>query len=381
MYRLLYAGLLFFLLISCGKENIRIKGKIDQAADKHLYFEEIDVTSLDTINSVKLNKRGKFCFKTSAKYPTFYNLRFEDGNIIPLLAKPGEKVYVSGNLDDLDKTLDIKGSNSSLLISSLNRQLYRINKKLRDIADQFDTTENSALKDSLAKEYEKTTEYHRKYTLGFILTNPGSLSSYMALFQQFDNNSYVLNRVRDIQIFKIVTDSLTKNYPRSKYVKSLKKYTARLMEGYNAQRISEMAAGSSSSLPEINLPALNGDSIRLSSLKGKYILLEFWASQNKASISYNIKLKDVYNKYHKNGFEIYSVSLDNSGNLWQKAVHFDQLPWINVIDSLYPNSMAVLTYNVQQLPSSYLIGRDFETIIDKNINAKELDNKLKELLK
>jgi len=132
-------------------------------------------------------------------------------------------------------------------------------------------------------------------------------------------------------------------------------------------------------LPEISLPDIKGDTLSLVSLKGSYVLLSFWASWNKASIDANLKFKDVYKKYHKKGFEIYQVSFDKSVRQWQNAVGFDELPWISVNDSSFPNSVIARNYNVNELPWNYLIDKNMINIIGKNITANELNKKLSEL--
>ena len=184
----------------------------------------------------------------------------------------------------------------------------------------------------------------------------------------------------DIQFFKIVTDSLIKRYPKSNHVKVLKINTSNLLQGYNSQKILSLAKPENLVLPEIYLPDVKGDSMSLLSLKGKYVLLSFWASWDKESINANLKLKDVYEKYHKRGFEIYQVSFDKSARQWHYAVRFDKLPWISVNDSSFPNSLIARNYNVNSLPWNYLIDRNMDNIIEKNLSSQELNKLLSELL-
>jgi peroxiredoxin len=132
-------------------------------------------------------------------------------------------------------------------------------------------------------------------------------------------------------------------------------------------------------LPEIALPDIKGDTIKLTSLKGRYVLLSFWASWNEESVNANLELKKVYEKYHNKGFEIYQVSFDKSVNQWNRAIKFDELPWLNVNDSTFPQSVTARNYNVNNLPLNYLIDKNMETILGKNLSSDELNNKLSEL--
>jgi hypothetical protein len=105
-------------------------------------------------------------------------------------------------------------------------------------------------------------------------------------------------------------------------------------------------------------------------------LLSFWASWNKESINENLKLKSFYQKYKNKGFEIYQVSLDNNKEAWQQAVNFDELPWINVSDLAYPNSEAAMRYNIQSLPTHFLLTKDQSDILGKNLSTRDLEIKL-----
>lgn len=111
------------------------------------------------------------------------------------------------------------------------------------------------------------------------------------------------------------------------------------------------------------MPDQSGDSISLNAVNSKYILVNFWASWNKESISRNLELKNIYKKYHAKGFEIYQVSLDTKEENWTRAINFDQLPWINVIDLNGRMSYFAKIYNVKTLPTSFLINPDKEIIM------------------
>ena len=189
-----------------------------------------------------------------------------------------------------------------------------------------------------------------------------------------------MNKLRDLQFYKIVTDSLVKKYPRVKQVIALKQNTQKLLSDYYNQKLLSFADTDNIGLPEIALPDSKGDTINLKSLKGKYILLSFWATWNNPSIEYNLGLKDIYQKYKSKGLEIYHVSLDKSIETWNRSIIFDELKWINVIDTTFPYSRAAGVYNVQMLPANYLIDKDFSTIIAKNLLPAQLDAKLAELL-
>jgi thiol-disulfide isomerase/thioredoxin len=373
-------GLMIALLFtSCSRDNMKISGRITNCNSSKIFFDEVDIYQTRTIDSIRLKKNGQFRFHDDARYPKFYQLRIGKAGTIQLLMEPGERAGITTDCNDLQNSLEITGSEGSILVNEIIVALSKATGKLDSITKIYEATTDLALRDNLAKEYEKIMNDHRKYTIDFILKHSTSLASFRALYQQYDKDFFVLNKLKDLQFYKIVTDSLVRKYPRVKQVILLKQNTQKLLSQYYNQRLLGFAGDNDFGLPDIALPDSKGDTINLKSLKGKYILLSFWAIWNNPSPDYNLGLKEVYQKYKNKGFEIYQVSLDKSIETWNRSVIFDELKWINVIDTTFPYSQAANVYNVQVLPANYLIDKDFSTIIAKNLPPAQLDAKLSEL--
>ncbi len=369
-----------FAFVSCSNiKKVKIKGTLLNSKGQTMYFEEVDVYRVKLIDSLRLKNKGRFSFSAQTKIPQFYQLR-SDNEIISLLLEPGESAVISGDLSNLGETLLIKGSTGSQLINELSHKLRITKSKLDSLATNYNSSSDETARKDLSAKYEKVIEDHRRYSINFILNNYSSLASIRALYQEIQPQSYLFNKTRDIQFYKIVRDSLRKRYPRSNHVSVLNKYTSKLIQDYHTQKILSYVKQEDYALPEIALPDIRGDTINLLSLKGKYVLLSFWASWNVESVNANIKLKDVYDRYKHKGFEIYQVSFDKSIAHWKRAINFDELPWLCVNDSTYPDSRVVTRYNVNTIPCNYLIDKDMETIIAKNINSNALNRKLSELL-
>jgi peroxiredoxin len=205
------------------------------------------------------------------------------------------------------------------------------------------------------------------------------MASIYTLYQKIDDNNFVLNENRDIQLVKITSESLDTIWPGSEHVQALKRDAANLEENLYSQRWRQVVENVESTFPEIRLPDPNGDTIALSSLKGKVILLSFWASWDQASVSHNIPLKGIYSSYHSRGLEIYQVSFDNEREAWVNAIHFDELPWVNVSELSYPESSVAHIFNLEELPVVFLIDRKGE-IVGKNFNRIDLDRNIQRLL-
>lgn len=380
MKRTLYFICSFLILSSCNNSNkFEISGTIVNAEGKNLVFSELLITGTQDIQTIKINKQGTFKFKSSTELPRFYQLSVSDNNFLSLLISPGEKVQLSADASDMSKA-KITGSEGSVLVQKLNNQLIETKQKLELINKQVKSIQgkenfNQQL-DELNNSYAEIVNQQRDSSIAFIINNLNSLASIVALYQKYDDNNYVLYKNRDLQYIKIVSEALAKKYPESQHVKALIADKENLLKRYEQLKtnfqLSEIAKSSKVlSIPEIYLPNQSGDSISLNAVNAKYILLNFWASWNQESIQRNIDLKEVYKKYHIKGFEIYQVSLDTKIENWTRSISFDQLPWINVIDLNGRTSYYAKIYNVNNLPTSYLINPNGE-IVMTNPSKKDL---------
>jgi len=129
----------------------------------------------------------------------------------------------------------------------------------------------------------------------------------------------------------------------------------------------------------IKLPTIKGDSLSLASLKGKVILLDFWASFCVPCRSANKQLVKLYGKYKSQGFEIFSVSLDQEKKAWEKAIAKDKITWLQVNDPRGRNARTALDWNVSLIPSTFLINKKGD-VVALDLEGKELEQAVKELL-
>lgn len=130
---------------------------------------------------------------------------------------------------------------------------------------------------------------------------------------------------------------------------------------------------------DIALPSANGDTLRLSSLKGKVVLLDFWASWCGPCRMANKGLSKIYDKFKAKGFEIYSVSLDDSKENWQKAVKKDKISWLQVIDPGGWETPTAQRWNIYALPTTFLINKE-GVLVEMDLEGKALENAIKDLL-
>jgi peroxiredoxin len=368
------------LLAACSKDRIKISGNIINADKDTLYIDEVDVYESNTIDSTILTKKGKFSFTIKSNIPGFYQLKMSNGEIIVLFPKPGDHIKINADAGNLLPSLNIEGSHETEQLTKLIMQCNETKKQLDSINMQYKDTETDSIRSRLIGDYREIIKKQRQYSIAFLLTHYNSLASIYALYQQYQPGNYIFDKVTDIQFFKIITDSLTKYYPTSRHVISLKAHTDKLLSDYKKQLILQKAGDTESTIPDVKLPDYSGDTIALKSLANRYILLSFWMSTSEECVNQNLLLKNVYNKYRRTGFEIYQVSFDQSMEEWRQAVRYDELPWISVIDASYPASIVAGNYNVTQIPSNYLIDKNNLTILGKNLTPAQLEQKLKEIM-
>jgi len=381
----LFIFLLLFIVYSCNQKEstIVVKGEIEDAANSYIHIQELTVKGDGLKDSIKLGKSGSFKFKRKTEYPVFYNLRVGNGKPMTILAMPRQKIVITGHGDSILYNSKIKGSEESRLVQILSLRLDITQKRLDSlnrVYKQFLDNRNIVnIKNLLEMTYQRFIDEQRDFNISFIKQYPTSYASLMALYQQIDSKSFILYKDEDLQYFAKVDSSLYKQYPLAPYVLSLHSNVIQMREQQNKMKLQKMFSDMGAKAQEIALPSPKGDTIRLSSLKGKIILIDFWASWNTPSRSENSNLVKLYRKYKSKGFEIYQVSLDKTKDAWMKAIKDDGLTWIQVSDLKYWDSPVAKAYNVESVPASFLLDKD-GTIMSKNLNGNALTERLASIL-
>ena len=369
------------LAISCSKgKKIEVTGTVLNANQEMIYLDEQGLASIRPADSASIKMDGSFKLKDRIEQPTFYNLHLGNQKIIPLLLNPGDVAQVQSDADGFSSGYSISGSYESVQIQDLNLTLSRTIRSIDSLQKLLGN--NPEIDDEfmamINESYQEVIDAQRKKNVKFVLDNRDNMVAIYALYQRIGED-FVLNRNRDIQMLKITAQILDTIYPESEHVKALKRNAAQLEQDLYSEKIRNLITNSESTTPEIRLPDPFGDTISLQSLKGKVVLLSFWASWNEESVADNIPLKDIYKAYHSSGFEIYQVSFDNEFQPWMRAIQYDELPWINVSELSYPESIVGSLYNVTELPTTYLIDRE-GAILSRNPTLNELYSVLPGLL-
>jgi thiol-disulfide isomerase/thioredoxin len=377
--------LLPVIFISCQtKHSFTIKGTVPNNKNKIIYLNRVDVNIPVLIDSSSISGKGSFSFKVKASEPEFYQLGFSTTDFITLLAEPAEKISVDFRNNNLYEGYSVSGSKGSEQVRILDNQLADTKRKLDSLRIVYDdASKQPGFEDKaplLEAEFTKLLKDQRKKNIAFIISNTTSMASIKALYQRIDDNTYVLYDPRDLQYLKIVSDSLTRYYPRSKNVQALAADTKKELEQMYASRLENLAKTQPSKSLNPDLKDISGRRISLSSLKGKYVLLTFWSVDSKDCIAENLSLKEIYKKYKKNGFEIYQINIDEDESKWREEVRFDELPWINAREDDPKNPENARLFNVRSVPANFLFDRS-GGIIGTNLHGNSLQIKLDQIFK
>jgi peroxiredoxin len=238
-----------------------------------------------------------------------------------------------------------------------------------------------ATNDSISKVIEA---YKEDIKQNYIFKAPMKSSSYFALFQTLGNMLIFNPRENkdDIKAFAAVATSWDTFYPNALRKENLHNIA---LEGMKNIRIVESKKNLQIDLNKVNTTGIldielinnRGQMTKLSDLKGKVVMLDFHIFATKESTARIMKLREIYNKYHDRGFEIYQVSLDPDEHFWKQQT--DALPWISVRDPQGLQSQVMQTFNVQDIPTFFLLGRDV-LLHKRDAQIKDLDAEIQSLL-
>ena len=372
-------ALMAAMLTSCNNKKFHINGTVTEAKDSVLYLENMSLDGPVVVDSVKLDDKGAFSFSGKAPdAPEFYRLRIA-GQIINLSVDSTETVDVKASYPSMATGYTVDGSAECATIREL--ALKQIDLQNRVIAVQNNPNLGYDLtRDSIGK---LVAAYKEDIKRNYIYRAPMRASSYFALFQTL-GNMLIFNpreNADDVKVFAAVATSWDTYHPDALRGKNLHNIAiegmknVRIMRNKMAAQNIDASKVNVSNIIDISLLDNQGNRRSLTDLKGKVVMLDFHVFGSNGSTKRIMEMRELYNKYHDRGFEIYQVAFDPDEHFWKTQTA--ALPWISVRDPQGLQSQNLAAYNVSSIPTFFLIDRNNEvkkrdsqiTDIDAEINA------------
>ena len=367
-------------IASCDNKKFTVEGQITNAKDSVLYFEHVGLEGIDVLDSVKLSDNGSFSFSEEAPTaPEFYRLRIYD-QIINVSIDSTETVGVKAQYPQMATEYEISGSDNCLKIKELALKQIDLHKRAMAIQENVSLGVDEA-NDSILKLID---DYKNDVKTNYIFKEPMKAYSYFALFQTLGN--WLLfnprNNKDDIKVFAAVATSWDTYYPHAERGQNLHNIA---IEGMKNQRIVEAEQNKTieaskiqeAGVLDIELTDNKGQVRHLTDLKGKVVILDFHVFAMDESPARILSLRELYNKYHAQGLEIFQVSLDSDEHFWKQQTA--ALPWINVLDPDGILSQRIAMYNIQAIPDFFVIDRN-NNLVKRAAQIKDLETEIKKLL-
>lgn len=365
------------LISGCGKEMFHVEGAIGNAKDSILYFEHNGLTGFTTVDSVKLDAKGAFSFASDkVNNPEFYRLRIA-GQIINIAIDSTETVKVDAKYPQMATDYSVNGSYENEKIKQLALKQINLQAQCQALY-----SEQPQAADSLVQQLIQAYKYDVSHN--YIFKEPMKAYSYFALFQYIVVNNearLIFNPAvdpEDNKVFGAVATSWDTYFPNSERGQNLHNITIKGMRdnriaAANKQNIQIEAE--ETGVIDLPLRDNKGNMHHLTDLRGKVVLLNFHAFSLPDSPEYIMQMRELYDKYHAKGLEIYMVSLDENEHFWKESVA--TLPWINVYDNT--GISEAYTSAATATPIIYLIDRS-NTVVRNPAQIKNLPKEIEALL-
>lgn len=373
-------GLCMFFFSACNNSSdFIVKGVVAGADGQLMYLENVGISNVVTLDSIKLAPGGKFKFtEKRPEYPDFYRLRLNN-QLINFAVDSTETISFVADAGTFATSYSVEGSENSKAIKAItlaqldaNQAISRLRKEYEDKMISDMTYRMKVL--AAADAYK---EVARKY----IYSAPMSTAAYFALFQQIDGLLFFdLYDRKDVKAYGAVATSYNHTYPESPRSKHLYNLTLQSMKVLRAQRPVDYSNVETKEISflDIELPDVRGEVVKLSTVApGKVVLINFTAYQTEWSPALNMALGELYTKYHDQELEIYQVSLDSDFHFWRNGA--SNLPWVTVHDPQSVYSQVAGLYNVKQLPALFILDRK-GNLVKRVEDVKKLEADVKAVL-
>lgn len=389
MRKIVLSVLVVSLLASCKDDKTKtftVSGVLKNTTAKFVYAEENDILKgkKEIKDSAVIAADGKFSMKIKADGEGVYNLRLQsDPSEFATVINDADKIEVEADFKKQNDFYDVKGSKASKAIEDYFTKVTEMQSEKFNLFFKADSIRknngDSLLVENLTAKQLQLINDLKTYTQQMVRqANNTSLALFiLATYQGMAlNQNYMLNAFTNPEVLAYLNEMLSRSPDRTD-IAGVRNNVEAAIKKANQQAQRTMWVGKQA--PELSLPDTEGRYVKLSSFKGKYVLVDFWASWCAPCRRENPNVVQAYNQYRNKNFTILGVSLDRQKAAWEKAIVDDNLNWTHISDLKYWQSEAVAIYQVGTIPFNVLIDPEGK-VIAENLRAEGLKQKLSEVL-
>lgn len=366
--KFLHSLLIILPVVSCtpaqnkNHDNPKIiTGTIENVGVGDVVLQKFMDGQLFNVDTLTVNEDGTFYSTYSPEEPGYYRINFYDTQFVNVILTD-EPIVVNAEGTGPNAPFEIKGSSVMESLNELNQIMNEFKMQVQQINEAYGAAAKAGNQEEVENLQEKYQEMLAEVN-GRIKEKIREMGSSVAVLQAVN----YLDKDQEFQFIDSVARAIDKSMP-----------DYRIKQDFIAEieDLRKLSVGSVA--PEIELPNPEGEMVKLSSLRGNYVLIDFWAAWCGPCRRENPNVVRMYNKYNDKGFEVFGVSLDRTHEDWVGAIKDDGLIWTHVSDLKYFNSEAAKIYNINAIPATYLIDQEGR-IIGKNLRGKALEDKLREI--
>ena len=382
MHKFVWYLLCFILFIACSDEkkgSFTVTGVLKNPPAGKVYIEESNIATGEKKikDSADIGTDGKYTLKVEATEEVVYNLRLQtDPSPFATIINDASKINLEADFNKRTDFYTVSNSEASIAIHDYLAKINELQREKFNYLVQIDSLKinkgDSLLAESLRVKEKSITQELKTYTAQKVReAGKGSLALFtLATYQGMANNpNYRLNGFTAEELLNLLNEMVNK-FPGRTDIAGIRN---------NLETTMPKAVWVGKQAPEISLPDTEGREVRLSSFRGKYVLVDFWASWCGPCRRENPNVVDAYNQFRNKNFTILGVSLDKTKDAWQKAIVDDNLNWTHVSDLKHWQSVVVPVYRVEGIPFNVLVDPN-GNIIAENLRGSALEQKLQQVL-